>query len=124
MIFTKCNIEKIDLDFLVDQKIKSGSLDETLFIVPTKRKIRYLKRELVSLSPNKTASGLQIETIGTFASSMLSTAGTETNLLKDEASIILLNQCFTKKRLKYFSQYSNGIPFGTLERIKKCYFRI
>ena len=37
---------------------------------------------------------------------------------KEEASIILLNQCFTKKRLKYFSQYSNGIPFGTLERIK------
>lgn len=118
MIFTKCNIEKIDLDFLIDQKIQSGSLDETLYIVPTKRKIRYLKRELVSLSPNKTASGLQIETIGTFASAMLSIAGTETNLLKDEASIILLNQCFTKKRLKYFSQYSNGIPFGTLERIK------
>ncbi|MBT8386980.1 MAG: exodeoxyribonuclease V subunit gamma, partial [Ignavibacteria bacterium] len=118
MIFTKCNIDKIDLDFLIDQKIKSGSLDEALFIVPTKRKIRYLKRELVSLSPNKTAKGLQIETIGTFASAMLSAAGTETNLLKDEASIILLNQCFTKKRLKYFSQYSNGIPFGTLERIK------
>jgi len=118
MIFTKCNIEKIDLDFLIDQRIKSGSLDETLFIVPTKRKIRYLKRELVSLSPNKTASGLQVETIGTFASAMLSAAGTETNLLKEEASIILLNQCFTKKRLKYFSQYSNGIPFGTLERIK------
>jgi len=112
------NIEKIDLDFLIDQKIKSGSLDETLFIVPTKRKIRYLKRELVSLSPNKTASDLQIETIGTFASAMLSASGIETNLLKEEASIILLNQCFTKKRLKYFSQYSNGIPFGTLERIK------
>jgi len=118
MILTKNNIEKIDLDFLVDQKIKSGSLNEALFIVPTKRKIRYLKRELVSFSPNKAASGLQIETIGTFASAMLSFAGVETNLLKEEASIILLNQCFTKKRLKYFSQYSNGIPFGTLERIK------
>ena len=118
MILTKSNIAKIDLDFLIDQKIKSGQLDEVLFIVPTKRKIRYLKKELISLSPNKTVSGLKIETIGTFASVLLSSAGAETNLLNEEASIILLNQCFAKNRLKYFSQYSNGIPFGTLERIK------
>ncbi len=118
MILTKCNIDKIDLDFLVNEKIKSGKLNEALFIVPTKRKIRYLKRELVSLSPNKTSSGLQIETIGTLASTLLSEAGLEANLIKDEASIIILNQCFEKKKLRYFSQYSAGIPFGTLERVK------
>ena len=71
MILTKCDIKEINLDLIVDSKIISGKLREILFIVPTNRKIRFLKRELISASPHKVAEGINLETIGTFAVKLL-----------------------------------------------------
>jgi len=118
LILTKRDIENIDIDFFVDGKLKEGKIDQVLFIVPTKRKIRYLTRELISLSPNKAVSGLKIETIGSFAEKMLTEIEGDVNLISDESSILLLSHSFNKTDLSYFSQYREQIPFGTLERIK------
>lgn len=118
MILTRQKIDRIDIDFLVNEKLREGKIDEILFIVPTKRKIRYLTRELISLSPDKATAGLKIETIGSFAEKLLSEIEGNVNLISDEASILLLSFSFRKVRLKYFSQYKEQIPFGTLERVK------
>jgi ATP-dependent helicase/nuclease subunit B len=117
MILTKEKIDKIDVDSVVNERIKNGRISEILFIVPTRRKIRYLTRELISISLNKSAAGLNIETMGSFAQKMLSNSFGEENLISEEASVLLLNQCFKETKLKYFSQYRTQIPFGTLERI-------
>ncbi|MCW8818133.1 MAG: exodeoxyribonuclease V subunit gamma, partial [Ignavibacteriaceae bacterium] len=106
------------IDFFVDNILKEGKIDQVLFIVPTKRKIRYLTRELISLSPNKAVAGLKIETIGSFAEKMLTEVEGNINLISDESSILLLSHSFNKTKLQYFSQYREEIPFGTLERIK------
>lgn len=118
MILTKCDIKKINLDLIVDSKIKSGKLNEILFIVPTNRKIRFLKRELISASPNKVAEGINLETIGTFAVKLLLGFEGHSRLISDEAAIVLLKQSFQETELKYFSNYRDEIPFGTLERVK------
>lgn len=118
MILTKENIEEIDLDFLIDKKIKQNLLNTVLFIVPTNRKSRYLKRELISLSPNQSVSGLNIETIESFSLKIYSSSISNSKLLSDEAAIVLLNHCFQETSLNYFSQYRDGIPFGTLERVR------
>ena len=118
MILTKRDIESIDIDFFVGDKLKEGKIDQVLFIVPTKRKIRYLTRELISLSPNKAVAGLKIETIGSFAEKILTEVEGDVNLISDESSILLLSHSFNKTKLQYFSQYREQIPFGTLERIK------
>jgi len=118
LILTKQNIASIDIDHLVNTKLKSGEIDKLLFIVPTKRKIRYLTRELISLSPGKSVSGLKVETIGSFAEKLLEEIEGSINLISEEASILLLSHSFKKVNLKYFSQYKNEIPFGTLERVK------
>jgi ATP-dependent helicase/nuclease subunit B len=118
LILTKRDIESIDIDFFVDNILKEGKIDQVLFIVPTKRKIRYLTRELISLSPNKAVAGLKIETIGSFAEKMLTEVEGNINLISDESSILLLSHSFNKTKLQYFSQYREEIPFGTLERIK------
>ena len=118
VILTKQNISSIDIDRLINDNIKFGDLNKILFVVPTKRKIRYLTRELISLSPGKSVAGLKIETIGSFAEKMLEEIDGKINSISEEASILLLSQSFRKIKLKYFSQYRNHIPFGTLERVK------
>ena len=118
MILTKKKTDKIDLDLIIDNKLKNREIGQVLFIVPTKRKIRYLTRELISLSPGNSVAGLKIETIGSFAEKLLTEIEGKINLISEEAAILLLNHSFNRVKLKYFSQYKNQIPFGTLERVK------
>ena len=118
MILTKQKLDKIDIDQFIDDRLRNDQIGQVLFIVPTRRKIRYLTRELISISPGKSVSGLKIETIGSFAEKLLEEIEGNINLLSEEASILLLSHSFKKVKLKYFSQYKDKIPFGTLERVK------
>lgn len=118
MILTKHKIDQVDIDFLVNSKLNERRINEVLFIVPTKRKIRYLTRDLISLSPGNSLSGLKIETIGSFAEKMISEIAGDVKQVSEQAAILLLNHNFKKSKLKYFSQYRDQIPFGTLERVK------
>ncbi len=126
MILTKSNEKHIDIDFIIDQKIKSNQLNDLLLIVPTNRKSRYLKKDLISLSPNKTTGRINLETIGTYSTNLLfSEAKASSKVLSEAASTVLIKQSINEygnqsigDKLKYFSNYQKEIPFGTLERIK------
>ncbi len=48
MILSKNKIKSLNPDDLLNDFIQQEKLDELLIIVPTNRKIRYLKRELIS----------------------------------------------------------------------------
>ena len=98
MILTKQKIDKIDIDFLINEKLSKGEINEVLIIVPTKRKIRYLTRELISFSPGKSVSGLKIETIGSFAEKMITEIEGKVNLISEEASVLLLNHSFQQSQ--------------------------
>lgn len=118
MILSKINIPSVDIDQVINKKLKEENVGQILFIVPTKRKIRYLTRELISLSPNKSVSGLKIETIGSFAEKILAEVEGSVNMISEESSVLLLNHSFNRTKLRFFSQYKEQIPFGTLERVK------
>lgn len=119
MILTKNKVDSIDIDFEINKKIKSAKLDEFLLIVPTNRRIRYLKREIISQTPKKAAERINLETIGTFSTNLLfSEAAAKNKILSEAASVVLLEQSFREANLKYFSAYRNEIPAGTLDKIK------
>lgn len=118
MILSKNKTDKINPDEIINERLSDGKMESLLIIVPTNRKVRHIKRELISVSPGKMTSSLKIETIGTFASKILFGGFPETELLSEEAAIILLKQCFAEVSLQYFSQYKSGLPFGTLQRIR------
>jgi ATP-dependent helicase/nuclease subunit B len=122
MILTKQKIKEVNLDEKINDKIEAGKLHELLLIVPTNRKIRYLKRELIPLSSKPGRNGVQnlhLETIGSFATSIFyDDASAKNNILSDASSALLLKQSFQEVKLKYFSHYKDEIPFGTLERVK------
>ncbi|MEG8946334.1 PD-(D/E)XK nuclease family protein [Rosettibacter firmus] len=117
MILTKLNIEKVDIDYLINEKITDNTVSELLLIVPTNRKVRNLKKDIISLMPSRSAVELNIETLGTFSSKILNHIK-PFRQLSEAASIVFIKQCFTEIKPKYFSIYKNEVPFGTLDRIK------
>ena len=86
-------------------------------IVPTNRKLRTEKKELISLSKGQTVSQINIETFGTFTKKILSA---EINYieLSEAASSVFIEQSALEIDLRYFNNYKGSIPTGTLERVK------
>ena len=117
MILSKENIEVIDIDFVINLKIQNGKSNELLLIVPTNRKARNVKKEIISRNPNHAVFGMNIETLGTLSGRLLSEI-TPFKKLSEAASIIFIKQCSKEINLKYFSMYRDEIPFGTLDKIK------
>lgn len=119
MILTKEKINSVNLQKLIDEKINSSRVNELLLIVPTNRKIRSLKKEIISASPNQSTAKLNLETIGTFAANILfNQFNSKKRVLGEAASSVLMNESFKECRLKYFSNYKDEIPSGTLGRVK------
>ncbi|MDP2362537.1 MAG: hypothetical protein Q8M94_02075, partial [Ignavibacteria bacterium] len=119
MILSKNKIEKLDPDNLLNDFILEERLGELLIIVPTNRKIRYLKREIVSLSPNKSASKLNLHTFETFSTQIFQKGNlSSARILSEASAAVLLNKSFKETELKYFSNYKDEMPRGTLDRIK------
>lgn len=119
MILSKNKIQSINLDELLDQYVAGDRLSEILIIVPTNRKIRYLKRELISLSPYKVTSKLNLHTLGTLSTKIFESGNfLSGKALSESSAAVLLNKSFLETELKYFSNYKDGIPRGTLDRIK------
>ena len=119
MILSKNKIQKLDPDNLLNDFIREEKLGELLIIVPTNRKIRYLKREIVSQSPKKSASKLNLHTFETFTALIFQKSNFDSvGLLSEASAAVLLNKAFKETELKYFSNYKDEIPRGTLDRIK------
>lgn len=119
MILTKNSRKSIDLDLEVNQKIKAGKLNELLLVVPTNRKSRYIKKELISLSLGKSTAKINLETIGTYSTKLLFDNSDASNkVISDAAASVLLKQSFHESKLNYFSYYKKDVPAGTLDRIK------
>lgn len=117
MILTKNNIKEIDLDGLINTKIRENNLDQLLLIVPTNRKARNLKRDLISSMPNRVASQINIETLETISTKLLSYSKSFREL-SEAASTVFIKQSASEIKPKYFSIYKHDIPFGTLDKIK------
>jgi len=119
MILSKNKIKRIDPDNLINDFISQSKLGEILIIVPTNRKIRYLKRELVSQSPGRSVSKINLHTFETFTTQIFQSNDFDSfKSLSEASSAVLLSKSFKKTELKYFSNYRNEIPCGTLDRIK------
>lgn len=102
-------------NFLVDL-LNKNEIDQLLYIVPTNRKARSLRKELISKSPEKILSKFYVETLTTAAQKIFQPEA-EKLLMNETTSIVLLRQCFREIELSYFKNYSHSIPHGTLVKL-------
>ena len=103
--------------FISDQ-VKQGNAKFILSLVPTNRKVRKLKKEFISISPNQSTTDINIETLTTLATKLLSFSENFHNL-DDATSSYLLRQSVESIEPKYFKDYKENVfPQGTLEKIR------
>ncbi len=119
MILSKVKIKSLNIDQFIDEHIHQNKVDELLIVVPTNRKIRYLKRELISLAPKKAVTKLNLHTLESLSTKIFQQFNnSQAQILSDASAAVLLDKAFRKAKLEYFSKYSDGIPRGTLDRVK------
>lgn len=119
MILTRTDIDTFNIEEEIHSRISAKRLDSLLLIVPTNRKIRYLKKELISQSPGGNCGKLHLDTIGTFSSKLFFEMNTpKEQVLSESAAAVLIRQSFRETKLSYFSNYKDDVPFGTLQRVK------
>jgi ATP-dependent helicase/nuclease subunit B len=117
MILTKENVDFVNTDELLDAEIKAGMFNKFLLCVPTNRKLRHLKKAIISSSPGQKANKINIETLGTLSKKLLQVSK-QFHELSEQAATIFIEQSVKETKLIYFNNYNGNIPFGTLERIK------
>jgi ATP-dependent helicase/nuclease subunit B len=117
MIFTKKDIDKVIIDNLIKDKITSRKIGELLLIVPTNRKARTLKKEIISQMPNNAADNLNVETLGTLSTKLLKHKQPFSQL-SEALSVVFIRQSAIEIKARYLLHYRGDIPFGTLEKIK------
>ena len=102
MILSKENIKSIDLDSLINDKIKSDDLESFLLIVPTNRKLRTLKKEIITLVPKQVTTNINIETLSTLTKKILEQT-IQFHELSEEASAVFIEQSSQNIEMKYFT---------------------
>lgn len=117
MIFCNKKIEQVNLNKIVEEKIHAKSFDKLLIVVPTNRKRRQLRKEFISKVPGQATEQLNIETLSTLLTQLLSATKTFYDL-SDPASTVLLKKSIDETDLKYFKNFTSNFPDGTLEKIK------
>jgi len=118
MILTRQKLKSIDIEKIISEKISDRKLNELLLIVPTNRKVRKQKQEIISRSPHQSAGELFIDTVGTLSSNIFFHLNPQGKILSESVSTALTRQCFDEVDLKYFTPYKKEIPYGTIERVK------
>ncbi|MCO6474193.1 MAG: PD-(D/E)XK nuclease family protein [Melioribacteraceae bacterium] len=109
------NIQSIEK--IIDRFILESKPEKFLLIVPTNRRARKLKKEIISAIPNQSAGKLYVETLSTLTSKLFSD---KVNFieLSEAASTVFIKQSSKNVKLSYLANYKGDIPFGTLERVK------
>ncbi|MFA7289572.1 MAG: PD-(D/E)XK nuclease family protein [Melioribacteraceae bacterium] len=116
MIFSRENINNINISALIRDFLDSRNLDSILFIVPTNRWARTLKKELIDKSPNKSSEKINIETLTTLSRKLLQSYDSY-DLINSATSYVFLKETIQEAEIEYFENYKNEVPDGILEEL-------
>ncbi|MBK7105770.1 MAG: exodeoxyribonuclease V subunit gamma [Ignavibacteriae bacterium] len=117
MILSKNKNFNISINQLLDESSLQNEIENILIVVPTNRRLRELKKNIISRFTDFPIARINIETFTTLTSKLLKQIKPFTTL-SEAASTVLIKETCDELKLKYFAAYSNGIPFGTLDKIK------
>jgi ATP-dependent helicase/nuclease subunit B len=115
---TKVRADSINLADVIHEYVAREDFDRVLFIVPTNRRARQLKREFLEGIPKKAAHSMHIETLQTITTKLLLSANIHLNLINDPTSHVLLRQCFKETHLPFLKNKKHELPTGTRQRLR------
>lgn len=104
----------------ISERIQQSDFKGWLVIVPTRRRIRHLTREIIQASPAKIAPTLPVHTIETLAAELFHVTS-QRRLLQGATQTLLLHKALlaSKNSLRYFSLRKRAphLHRGTFEKI-------
>jgi len=104
----------------IPERIQQSDFTGWLVIVPTRRRIRHLTREIIQASPANITPALPVHTIETLASELFH-ATSQSRLLQGATQTLLLHKALlaSKNSLRYFSLRKRAphLHRGTFEKI-------
>ena len=117
MILSKENNAKGEFGLFTEGGLKASQLKEYLLVVPTNRKLRDLKKEIIAGYKGLGITSLNLETLESLCGRLLS-SGKMYIPLEEAPASVLLSQAVEETELRYFASYKGDIPKGTMSRIK------
>ena len=119
MILSKNKNFTLSIDQILESEFPLVEIENLLILVPTNRRLRELKKSIIGKFTNSPVTKINIETFTTINSKILKQLKPFV-ILSEAASSVLIKETSDELELKYFAAYSNGIPFGTLDKIKNA----
>lgn len=101
----------------INSRLKQQDFFSFIYVVPTRRKVRYLVRELTELSPNKATPRLNIFTIGDLAEEIFKSKFTGWTKITSSLQYFLIKKILSETELEYFTVKGKFIPNGLIELV-------
>lgn len=111
------SIQNIDTE--IRERLQRNEADTFISVVPTKRKLRELQRELLHIVPVETSPAFHLFTLETLAARLYSLTCSPKQIVTGPAQAVLMYKAFNliKNDLRYFVPISRELPKGTFQRI-------
>lgn len=101
----------------INQKISKEDFFSFVYVVPTRRKVRYLIRDLIDIAPNKTTPKLNLFTIGDLAEEIFKTKFINYQKISSSLQFFLIKKILSELDFKFFSVKGKYIPNGLVDLI-------
>ncbi len=101
----------------INNRINNEDYFSFIYVVPTRRKVRYLIRELIELSPKRLIPELHLFTIGDLAEEIFKGKFKSLTKISSSLQFFLIKKLLKEIELKYFSTKEKYISNGLVDLI-------
>lgn len=101
----------------INSRLRKEDFFSFIYVVPTRRKVRYLIRELTELAPNKATPRLNIFTIGDLAEEIFKSKFIGWTKISSSLQYFLIKKILSETDLQYFAVKGKFIPNGLIELV-------
>lgn len=100
---------------IIHKKIRERKFSTFIYVVPTRRKVRYLIRELIKYSPDKVVPHINVFTIGDLAEEIFKSKFTGWNKITSSLQFFMMKKLLNELQLDYFQARGKYISNGLVE---------
>jgi ATP-dependent helicase/nuclease subunit B len=114
-IYRKNIKQNINPDDEIKEFIQKGEFDSFIYIVPTRRKSRYLFRDFIDIAPYYTVPRLNIYTIGAFANKLFESYNSGKKEISSSLQFFFIRKTIRSIELEYFHRVKEFVSTGIIE---------
>lgn len=123
-LYSKNTSKEIDPFEEIKKRISREDFKSFIYVVPTRRKVRYLIRDLLDLAPNKATPRLYIFTIGDLAEEIFKVQFANHKRISASLQFFLIKKILSELDLRFFSTKGKYVSNGLVELIIEVITRL